>query len=142
MIKEKIQNVIGEDFKVLELKEDAHTNLLKIVIDGDDNITLATTTKISRKLQHSEVIDKFYPDGYRLEVSSPGIGSPLVHPFQYRKNIGRTLSFRYQDDEKVRDMDAKLVSVDESHIVISNKNGQLTLSYDDIVRAVVVISFQ
>ena len=141
-IKEKIQHVIGENFKVMELKEDVHTNLLKIVIDGENSITLNTTSKISRILQQSEALNEFYPDGYRLEVSSPGIGSPLVYPFQYKKNIGRKLSVSYKDGDNIKDLNTKLISIDDSHIILSHKKKQMTIPYDDIIRAVVLISFQ
>ena len=141
-IKEKIQHVIGKNFKVMELKEDVHTNLLKIVIDGEDSITLSTTSEVSRLLQQSEALNEVYPNGYRLEVSSPGVGSPLVYPFQYKKNIGRKLSVSYKDGDNIKDLNAKLISIDDSHIVLSHKKAQITIPYDDILRAVVLISFQ
>ena len=43
------------------------------------------------KILLKSVLNKYLPEDFQLEVSSPGIDSPLPHPFQYKKNIGRQL---------------------------------------------------
>jgi len=75
---------------------------LVILVDGDQGIGIADCAAISRfvgfKLEEEETI----PEAYNLEVSSPGIDSPLALPRQYTKNIGRDLSIKMLDGTKSR----------------------------------------
>ncbi len=74
------------------------TNNIKVFLDGDQGITIETCIKINRKLYNLVEEEKLYPDGdFSLEVSSPGIGEPLLMHRQYVKNIGRLLEVKLND---------------------------------------------
>ncbi len=60
-------------------------------------ITLDECTSWSRKFEDLLDMAEFIPRNYSLEVSSPGIGQPLKHEWQFRKNIGRTLTLNLLD---------------------------------------------
>src|ERR1700712_5794885 len=66
------------------------TNNVKVFIDADEGINLATLIEYNRKLYKQLEESAFYPDGdFSLEVSSPGLDEPLKKDRQYKKNIGR-----------------------------------------------------
>ncbi len=141
-IKEILQDQVGDAFFILDVKEDVHANMVKVIVDGVEPISLGTTSKLSKIIRQSNTLDEYYPKGYRLEVSSPGIGSQLSFPFQYKKNIGRKFSVSYQDGEQVKSLDGVLHDANDSQIVLSNKKGEIALAYDSIISAMVVVSFQ
>ena len=93
-LKEKIAKVIPENLFFLDLVENKTQSRIKIIIDGLESIDLQTTTSIASDIRKSEFISNEYPDGAQIEVTSPGIDAPLIHPFQFEKNIGRSLNIK------------------------------------------------
>ena len=93
-LKEKIAKIIPDNLFFLDLVENKAQSRIKIVIDCIQTIDLQTTTSIARDIRNSEVISSEYPDGAQIEVTSPGIETPLVHPFQFKKNINRSLNIK------------------------------------------------
>ncbi len=74
------------------------TNNIKVFLDGDQGITIETCIKINRKLYNLVEEEKLYPEGdFSLEVSSPGIGEPLLMHRQYVKNMGRFIEVKLDD---------------------------------------------
>lgn len=92
--------------------------ILSILLDGDKGISIDDCVAVSRHvgfhLEEENVIDH----AYRLEVSSPGIDSPLTLLRQYTKNMGRDVRVKLVDGDK---KEGKLLSASESEIVIEEK---------------------
>src|SRR5690606_3019093 len=63
-------------------------NAIEILVDGDEGVSFDDIVRISRHVEHNLDRDEF---DFSLNVSSAGIGNPLLLPRQYKKNIGRTL---------------------------------------------------
>ena len=88
---------------------------LTILVDGDKGIGIADCAAISRHvgfhLEEENVVDH----AYNLEVSSPGIDTPLTLPRQYVKNIGRSLAIKMADGSK---REGKLSGLTEDAIII------------------------
>jgi ribosome maturation factor RimP len=123
-------------------------NKLIIHVDGDQGISIQDCAAISRHvgfhLEEENTIDK----AYNLEVSSPGVGEPLKLIRQYAKNIGREVSVKLADGEK---LEGELLSVNETSIVIEakvkekGKKAQLVetpIELNNIVETKVLISFK
>jgi Uncharacterized protein conserved in bacteria len=83
-----------------------------------------------------------FPNGCRLEVGTPGIGSNLDHRFQYKKNIGRKISLTYlgSDNESISKV-YKLIDSDESGVKLKNKNVETFIHYEKIISAKIKVSF-
>jgi len=69
---------------------------IKIVLDGDQGVTLQDCMDVSRAIEHN--LDREEED-FALEVMSAGATSPLRMARQYKKNIGRTLGVKTRDME-------------------------------------------
>ena len=80
----KINKIVPKELIVLDLIEDK--SKIKIVVDSAKSVDLNTTTYLAKRIRKSELLDVVYPDGYQLEVSSPGIDAPLVHPIQFENH--------------------------------------------------------
>lgn len=74
------------------------TNNVKVFIDGDQGVTIDDCIKLNRKLYAQIEEAAMYPEGdFSLEVSSPGVGEPLLQERQYVKNVGRLLEVKQLD---------------------------------------------
>ncbi len=98
------------------------TNNIKVFIDGDHGVTIENCIKLNRKLYSQLEEAAVYPDGdYSLEVSSPGVGEPLLLHRQYLKNAGRLLEVKLMDDTTIIGV---LKIVAEDHIVLEATSGK------------------
>ena len=123
-------------------------NKLIIHVDGDEGISIQDCAAISRHvgfhLEEENTIEK----AYNLEVSSPGVGEPLLLNRQYQKNIGRDLSVKLSEGVV---KEGKLLSVTDNAISIEEKvkekgkKVQLVetqIEFNKIVETKVLISFK
>ncbi|MES2647372.1 MAG: ribosome maturation factor [Bacteroidota bacterium] len=115
------------------------TNNIKVFLDGDEGITIETCIKINRRLYAIIEEQQLFPDGdFSLEVSSPGVGEPLIIKRQYVRNIGRNVkveaipgfSLAEEDGVLISELEGELKGVSEDHIeleVVSGKGKKLTI---------------
>ena len=134
----KINEIVPKELVVIDLYE--NKSKVIIIVDGSKPVDLNATASLAKKIRNSELLDSFYPQGYQLEVSSPGIDSPLVHPIQYEKNIGRDIVVK--EFENSNAIIAKLTNVSEGGFdVVSEGGNQTSYQYDQIKSAIVKIKF-
>ena len=74
---------------------------LTILIDGDSGMDIDQCASISRMLGARIEEAEVFADKYFLEVSSPGVDTPLKLLRQYVKNIGRGVKVELQNGEKL-----------------------------------------
>ena len=121
---------------------------LLILMDGDNGIGIDDCVAISRHvgfhLETEDVIDR----AYNLEVSSPGIDTPLTLSRQYVKNVGRNLSVKMADGSK---RECKLNGLTEDAILIEenikekgkkSETIEAAIPFKDITETKVLISFK
>jgi ribosome maturation factor RimP len=148
LVEEKIAEIGATDLFIVEIKMTNTTNKLLIIIDGDMGVTIEQCMAISRYVGYILEEENLIDDAYTLEVSSSGIGQPLLLHRQYIKNIGRDLILKMNDKSK---LEGTLKSVNEKGIVIEEaikdkgkKSIQMEkfLDFDDITSACVAVSFK
>lgn len=92
---------------------------LRAYIDKEGGIAVDDCEVISRKL--SDWLDKedFIDDSYILEVSSPGLGSPLKKEKDFARSIGKEVDIRlYRQREKQKDFTGILTAYDKDTVTI------------------------
>lgn len=123
------------------------TNNIKVFIDADEGINLATLIDYNRKLYKLIEESGLYVDGdFSLEVSSPGLDEPLKKHRQYKKNIGRYVDVLLHDASK---KEGKLVEATEDGIIIEYETGkgkkkeikQETILFTDIKQTKIQVKF-
>lgn len=124
-------------------------NKIYVEVDGDKGVNLKECIRISRHVEHN--LDREEED-FGLEVTSPDVANPLKVTRQYQKNVGRTLSVKTKDNQK---LEGKLTQASDTEITLEWKarepkpigKGKVTvqksvsLSYDNIQEAKVKIIF-
>ena len=131
---------------LIDLKISLENNI-KVVLDGDDEVSLSDCIKISRVIEHNldrEVLD------FSLEVTSAGVGEPLFNRRQYLKNIGRKLKVEIpagnsfqgtlveskEKDFTIRWEQREFKPVGKGKITVEKMK---TFSYEEITKAKVVV---
>lgn len=152
--KEKVQELIderieGTDIFVVELSI-SEGNRIKVLLDADNGLSIDKCVSVSRNIEHN--LDREVED-FELHVSSSGLDNPLRVVRQYKKNVGRSLKVKTNDDVKVEGL---LESADDEKIVVVERRKERVegrkkkewveekheFNYDNILEAKVVISFK
>ncbi len=154
MLKEKVQDLLDDAFEerpdlfLMDMSIDG-ANEIKVIIDGDEGVTVKDCIFVSRAVEHN--LDRDEID-FSLEVASCGASAPLSFPRQFKRNVGRQLEVI--DREKKKET-GELVKADDEGVTIQWKarepkpigKGKVTVDkewsiiYDDIKQAKVVITF-
>ena len=142
MIQKHIEALLPDGVFLLDLKEDYHQCIVNCVIDAEKPVDLDLTTTVSKAINDSGILDKEYPDGMVLQVSSAGIDTPLKYVYQYRKNIGRVIGITIKKNGNHYSAEAQLLDVSNDSILIKRTNSaDEWVLITDIIHAKVLIKF-
>ena len=143
---DKLKNIVephlAEGHILLDAVEDPRGSYLRIIIDSENSITLDETTSLTKNLKGSAEFETMYPNGYRLEVSTPGLDNSLKFPFQYKKNINRRLRVAFNDDEMEKEFVGSLLVANDEIVEIASAKRSIKLTYEQITDAKVMVSFK
>ncbi len=109
-----IETLEYADCFITEVK--VNGNKVEIFLDSDEGISFLKCRKISREVEAVVDEKEWWGGKYTLEVSSAGIGRPLVSQRQYPKNIGRKMVVKTTQGEKVK---GDLKAVDDEGITLT-----------------------
>ena len=143
---DKLKNIVephlADGHILLDAVEDPRGSYLRIIIDSENSITLDETTSLTKNLKGSAEFETMYPNGYRLEVSTPGLDNSLKFPFQYKKNINRRLKVAFSDNEMEKEFVGSLLVANDEIVEIASAKKSIKLTYEQITDAKVMVSFK
>ena len=132
-----------EDGQVLmDVTHDVRGNFVRIIVDSESVLTLDDTAKLTRSIKNASETFSEFPDGVRIEVSTPGLDWSLSEPFQYKKNLNRNLDVVYDDNKSSTKVTGKIKRVGDKSFELESDNKTLSLSYDQVKSALVKVSFK
>ncbi|HEY1010263.1 MAG: ribosome assembly cofactor RimP [Daejeonella sp.] len=121
---------------------------LSILIDGDNGVAITDCVAVSRHVGFHLEEENTIEQAYNLEVSSPGLDTPLKLFRQYQKNINRSLSIKLKNGDK---KEGKLIAAEGDGITleesIKEKGKKATvmqnvIPFTDISETKVLVSFK
>lgn len=143
LVEEHIQNT---DQFLVDVK--LSPGRLAVFIDKPSGITLDECSSLSRFLMN-QLDGEGFTESHEIEVSSPGMDSPLIVPQQYQRRIG--LELRVFDKEG-KEHSGVLQSADEKEFELSEKlKDKKTktetervhkFAYDDVRETKLVVNFK
>lgn len=149
---EQIRNIItpfleGNRYFIVDVKASVSKlrSKITILLDADEGIGIDDLGKLSRAIETE--LEEIMESAYTLEVSSPGIDTPLSFERMYTKNIGRMLTIKMHDDTAQK---AKLLEVSPDGITVLKEKLKKQkeqpiphkIAFEDIKEAKVVVSFK
>ncbi len=116
MNKEHLQNIVEElirdqDIFLVGLSVDSQ-NVIQVYIDSNEGVSIDQCVDMSRKI--GQRLNRDTGD-FSLEVSSPGLNTPLKILPQYKKNLGREVAVITYKGEKFKGV---LRTADDSGITL------------------------
>lgn len=119
-LSETITNWVNEHFEstncfMVDIKIWANNTKIQVLIDCDAGVDIDACAKLSRYLEQQLEQHKLVPEKYLLEVSSPGVGTPLKIYRQYQKSINRQLTIILADNSII---EGTLTEVREEGITV------------------------
>ncbi|WBL22030.1 ribosome assembly cofactor RimP [Zunongwangia sp. HRR-M8] len=152
-LKEKVEKLLQEAFDennslfLIDLMV-TPDNQIRVVIDGDKGVSVEDCINVSRKVEHN--LDREEED-FSLEVTSAGVSEPLLLPRQFKKNVGRKLQVKTENEQ----FEGNLIDATETNFKLRWKarepkpvgKGKVTvekeavLEYSAVVEAKVMITF-
>lgn len=120
---EKLKTVIYEilapyvaerELFIVDVKVSASAKII-VFVDGMENIKIEKCAEISRFLEAYLEENGLVGEKYTLEVSSPGMGSPLLVEQQYDKSIDKLVEILLDSGIK---MEGILLSKDENSVTL------------------------
>lgn len=111
--------------------------LIQLFVDHEtDNISINKCVDLSRHVQDLLDMQEWVTPDYRLEVSSPGIDSPMKELWQFKKNIGRLI--RLHSEELT--FEGRLIEVSTQGLFSFDCDGdRVERQFKDMVGAKVVL---
>jgi ribosome maturation factor RimP len=122
---------------------------IEVFIDSDTGVTFDLCKSLSRSLEGLLDENKILGEDYLLEVSSAGVGRPLLLPRQYKKNIDRFIQVTLKNAEV---LEGKIIAADNLGFTIEweakEKQGKKNvkvihrraLTFDESAKSVIKIS--
>ena len=118
-VRELVEEKIADKPDLFLVDVKMHSNgLLVILVDGDQGIGIDDCVMISRHIGFYLEEENIIETAYNLEVSSPGVDTPLTSIRQYLKNVGRSMIIKMTDGTK---REGKLTGITEDAIILEEK---------------------
>lgn len=136
--------ITGSDVYVVEVsvRGERSSTVVEVFIDTDAGISLEQCSAVSRELSVLLDEENVIKGRYRLDVSSPGLGRPLILLRQYRKNIGRACSVTVRSASGSVRHDGTLAGVTDGSVSVTVRGKDLDIPFADIVQTVIVPTFK
>jgi ribosome maturation factor RimP len=133
--KEIIQEIL-DNFQVytdkIQVKGSKISPKIIVVVDSEVSVDVATLSRISREITNSETMNLLIPNGFELEVSSPGLDKPIYQRWQFLKHVGRDLSVYHTDEQYNNPINGKLLEISEESITLEVGKEQLVIAFEDL----------
>lgn len=133
---------LGFELWGIEFIPSGRHSILRVYIDHENGILIEHCEQVSRQI--SAILDVEDPINgeYNLEVSSPGVDRPLFYKWQFEDYCGDCIKVKLNTAvKKARSYKGTLVRVDEDTVVIDNDGQEVSLDFDNIIKARIVPNF-
>lgn len=120
----------------------SNSTVIEVFIDGEKGVSVEDCAKISREINEQIEAENLFDSAYRLEVSSPGADRPLKFLQQFTKHINRNFDLQLSEESETnKKVVGKLLSIDGENLVFLIQKEEVTVPYNTIKKAKVIISF-
>ena len=145
-MEEKIKNIVEKHLSkgqvLIDVMESFESGFVRVVVDSESTITLDDTAKLTKKLIKSDEFNNRYPNGCRIEITTPGVDAPLKKAYQFKKNINKNVKISYRTEDQIDSIKCKIISADDDSILVKHDNNDIPIFYDQIEHARILLSFK
>jgi ribosome maturation factor RimP len=110
---------------------------LKVFVYGSDGVSLDECAALSDLIGDLIEGTDLFDQGYRLQVSSPGLDRALRSGRDFRHRIGETVRVDFLDPRRRRET-AEIVSATDEMVEFRNEQGLFTVPVEDMEKAKII----
>jgi ribosome maturation factor RimP len=123
----------GLDLEDVAVESIGRRIMIRVVVDGDDGVNLDDVAALSRDVSSAlDADDTTGSPPYVLEVTSPGIGRPLVTPKHWLRARTRLVSLRLTAGEDVM---GRVVGVAQETVTLDVDGARRTVLMAEVAHA-------
>ena len=145
-MEEKIKNIVENHLSqgqiLIDITESFESGFVRVVVDSETTITLGDTASLTKKLMKSDEFNNRYPNGCRIEITTPGVDAPLKQAYQFKKYINKNVKICYRNEGQIDSIKCKIVSADDDLVLVKHNNIDIPIFYDQIEHAKLLLSFK
>ena len=141
-IKDIVEKHLGKGQLLFDVTENFESGYVRVVVDSENSITLNDTARLTKRLIKSDEFNNRYPNGCRIEITTPGVDAPLKKAYQFKKNINKNVKIRYRNENQIDSINCKILSADENSVIVQHQNSDKPILYDQIEYAKILLSFK
>ena len=145
-MEEKLKNIVKKHLNkgqiLIDVMESFESGFVRVVVDSEATITLDDTANLTKKLIKSDEFNNRYPNGCRIEITTPGVDAPLKKAYQFKKNINKNVKISYRTEDQIDSIKCKIISADDDSILVKHDNNDIPIFYDQIEHARILLSFK
>jgi ribosome maturation factor RimP len=124
---------LGYELVGIEYQRGGRRGLLRIYIDAEAGVTVEDCERVSYQVSGVLDVEDPIPDGYTLEVSSPGLDRPLFSPRDYERFRGAAVRVRTRMAvEGRKNFSGTLEGHRDGSLVLSDEDGERLLPFEAI----------
>ena len=123
------------------IRGNPNNRIIELYIDSEKNVTAEDLAGISRLINTKFEEQNIIASQYRLDVSSPGTENPLKFLKQFPKNVNRKFEVSYSTEEGTKKFTGKLIKVEDDNLVFLFNQNEVSLKFNNIKKAKVIVSF-
>ena len=130
---------VGFDIWAVDYVQQEGSAVLRVYIDGQNGVTVDDCAAVSWQLSGILEVEDPLQGRYVLEVSSPGLGRPLVVPAHFQSVLGKRVKLdTYSYHLGRKRFQGQLMVADDEKIVLEVDGELYEIPYEDIRRASLV----
>ena len=115
--------------------------IIEVYIDGEKDISAADCAEVSREINSELENLEGLGNDCRLDVSSPGVDKPLKFLKQFPKHVNRKFEVSYKSGDETKLLKGRLLKIEGEVLTFSSGKNEINISFNEIKKAVVIISF-
>jgi ribosome maturation factor RimP len=127
----------GFELADITLSQYKRNVMVRLFVYGRNGVSLGDCALLSRLVGGILDESELFPEGYALEVSSPGLDRPLKTARDFRYRIGETVKVVFADKTRsiVR---GQIAAVTDDAVSLTTDAGEATFAVADIEKAQIV----
>jgi len=116
--------------------------LLRVSLHSDEGVNLDDCADVSRRLSRALEAEELIRGRYILEVSSPGMDRPLLHPRHFEIALGRVARIQLStEDRGRRDLEGRIMGLEDGDLILEITEREERIPMDRIAKARLVPQF-